>query len=247
MNRSTLLRRLGLALSALLAVSALPLFQSTPDLPLGIICLVFAVVASLSIARETQLAALLKQPTQVTSILASTVPVLVTLFFYRDVLDTWFLADDLMFVVNHQSLDLSGTLEWWYPRSFSDSVKIIRPISHSCSWLLIKLFGFTAFPSHLLNVLLHAASAGLLARLTIRLTGQPLLGLVAGFGFAVQPLTVTTVAWIATHQDPLAGFFFIASLASLAEAIHGVRWARLVSAISFAISVARFISASLSR
>ena len=232
-----LLRAVGLALSVMLGVSALVSQETLKHLPLGLPCLLFAIIAGLSIARRTQLADLPKPPSVLANVMTLSIPPLVCLLFYRDVLDAWFMADDLIFVVTHQSLDLAGTLEWWYPSRSSEMVQIIRPIAHTCSYILVKLFGLSAFPSHLVNVLLHAMSAVLLARLALRTTGQTAIGLAAGVGFAIQPLAVTTVSWLNTHQDPLAGFFFIASLAALAEANHSVRWARQLSVLAFGFAV----------
>jgi len=92
---------------------------------------------------------------------------------------------------------LSGN---WYPLTW---------LSHM---LDCQLFGPNAGAHHLVSAGLHAASAGLLFLALARMTRRPWRSaLVAGI-FALHPLHVESVAWIAERKDVLSGFFAMATL-----------------------------------
>jgi protein O-mannosyl-transferase len=93
--------------------------------------------------------------------------------------------------------------------------------SHAASWhpltwlshmLDVQLYGMTAEYHHLTSVLLHIANTLLLFWVLRRMTGawKP-SALVAGL-FAVHPLHVESVAWIAERKDVLSTLFFMLTL-----------------------------------
>jgi protein O-mannosyl-transferase len=65
---------------------------------------------------------------------------------------------------------------------------------------------------HLTNVLLHAASAMVLFLVLRRLTGDFWPSALAAALFAVHPLRVESVAWVAERKDVLSGLFFMLTL-----------------------------------
>jgi tetratricopeptide (TPR) repeat protein len=91
------------------------------------------------------------------------------------------------------------------------------------SWLLdAEIHGLDAGAFLTTNLLLHAlASLALFLALT-RLTGSaPRSACVAAL-FAVHPLHVESVAWVAARKDPLAGLFFaLALLVYARQTAHG--------------------------
>jgi Flp pilus assembly protein TadD len=75
-----------------------------------------------------------------------------------------------------------------------------------------QLWGLAAGPFHITSLLFHAANSVLLFLVFQRMTGA--IGrsaLVAGL-FALHPLHVESVAWIAERKDVLSGFFWILAL-----------------------------------
>ena len=83
-----------------------------------------------------------------------------------------------------------------------------------------QLFGLQPGAHHLVNVLLHSAGVLLLFLLLEQMTGGPsrtgntwLSAFVAAV-FAIHPLRVESVAWIAERKDVLSGVFFMLTLAS---------------------------------
>ncbi len=81
------------------------------------------------------------------------------------------------------------------------------------SWALdVELFGLAPAGFRVSNVLLHALSALLLFLALARLTGSPGRSALVAAVFAVHPLHVESVAWVAARKDPLSGLFFMAAL-----------------------------------
>ncbi len=89
-----------------------------------------------------------------------------------------------------------------------------HPLTGLSHLLDCQLFGLHAGAHHLTNVLLHAATAVALFLVLWQMTGAlwP-SALVAGL-FAVHPLRVESVAWIAERKDVLSGLMFVLSLAA---------------------------------
>ena len=99
--------------------------------------------------------------------------------------------------------------QWWLPVlwiSYMLDAEFLGPAPH----------GF-----HGTNVLLHAANAGLLFWVLVRMTGSPRRSFFVAALFALHPLRVESVAWITARKDVLSGlFFFLALLAHVRQAEH---------------------------
>jgi protein O-mannosyl-transferase len=87
-----------------------------------------------------------------------------------------------------------------------------HPLTVWSHMLVCNFCGVNPWGHHLANVLLHAANAALVLLLLWQMTGA--LGrtcLVAAL-FAVHPLHVESVAWVAERKDVLSGFFGLLTL-----------------------------------
>lgn len=88
------------------------------------------------------------------------------------------------------------------------------PAVFSSFWIQHKLHGLEPFGYHLVNVLLHAASALLVVRLAQRLAipGAWMIGAL----FALHPVHVESVAWVTERKNVLSALFYLmAALAYL--------------------------------
>jgi len=74
------------------------------------------------------------------------------------------------------------------------------------------LFGKEPWGFHLTNVLLHATSAACLFLVLVRMTGCPGRSITAALLFALHPLRVESVAWIAERKDCLSVLFVVIAL-----------------------------------
>ncbi len=87
---------------------------------------------------------------------------------------------------------------------------------HPLTWLShmldVQLFGKGAFGPHLVNLLFHAVNTVLLFALFRRFTGAHWRSALLAALFALHPLHVESVAWVAERKDVLSAFFFMLTL-----------------------------------
>lgn len=103
------------------------------------------------------------------------------------------------------------------------------------------LFGGAPWGFHLTNVLLHAATAGIVLAALTAMTGHPGRSLAAALLFAVHPLRVESVAWISERKDVLSMLF-------LALALVAYEWyARRPSPARYAAVAAAMLGSLMSK
>ena len=82
---------------------------------------------------------------------------------------------------------------------------------HPLTWLShmldVQLFGLDAGAHHVTSVLLHAANALLLFAVLQRMTGALLRSAFVAALFALHPINVESVAWVAERKNVLSTFF----------------------------------------
>src|SRR5947209_1826264 len=78
----------------------------------------------------------------------------------------------------------------------------------------VKLWGFRPVGYHVDNVALHAMSAVVIFFIVrrLKLAGGDVTALLTSLIFAVHPVSVESVAWVAERKNTLCGVFFFASL-----------------------------------
>jgi len=86
------------------------------------------------------------------------------------------------------------------------------PLTRLSHMLDAQLFGLNSGLHHLTNVLLHALSTLLLFAVLRRATGAIWRSAFVAFLFALHPLHVESVAWIAERKDVLSAFFWFLTL-----------------------------------
>lgn len=92
---------------------------------------------------------------------------------------------------------------------------------HPITWLShmadVQFYGMNPRGHHLTNVVIHALSAALLLFLLFRLTSSLWQSFTVAALFALHPLHVESVAWVAERKDVLSAFFWFLTLLCYAE------------------------------
>jgi Flp pilus assembly protein TadD len=142
-----------------------------------------------------------------------------------------FLYDDIPMVVQNPVLQDPGNLAALV--TFDPA----RPLL-TLSWVASALLGggIEAWAFRLVNVVLHAATAGLVAQLVswlAQVRGEPLAprqALLAGLFFAVTPMAAETVAYVASRSTGLCAFLGFAFLAVAVRELETSRPGRRAAA-----------------
>jgi len=110
------------------------------------------------------------------------------------------------------------------------------PVSSSSLWLEWRVWGLHALPYHLTNLALHLGACVLLWRVLERLKIPG--ALIGALLFAVHPVNVESVAWIAQRKNLLGMIFFLLSI---------LFFLRSRSKLSYGLSLLCFVLAMLSK
>jgi len=120
--------------------------------------------------------------------------------------------DDNVYVTQNSSIKTGFTKEsilWAFTTKYFD-------LWHPLVWLSFmadyELFGLKAGGYHLTNLIFHILSALLLFWLFHRMTREIWKSAFVAALFALHPLHVESVAWIAERKDVLSGFFWMLTL-----------------------------------
>jgi tetratricopeptide (TPR) repeat protein len=120
--------------------------------------------------------------------------------------------DDKMYI-HENSHVLSGLtidgIKWAFTSVYASNWHPLTWLSHM---LDVDLFGLNAGRMHLVNVFLHLAGALLLFLILDRMTGALWRSAFVAALFALHPLHVESVAWIAERKDVLSAFFWMLTL-----------------------------------
>jgi len=154
---------------------------------------------------------------------------------HHDFLRLW---DDDAYVLDnvHVRTGLTGANVRWAFTSFEQSNW--HPVAWLSHMLDCQLFGLRPGPQHAVNILLHAANVLLLFWILQSATGAAWRSFFVALIFAVHPLNVETVAWIAQRKSLLSAFFSLLALAAYGWYVRGGGWRRyLLVASAFALSL----------
>ncbi len=134
-----------------------------------------------------------------------------------------------------RGLSASG-VAWVFSHSHSANWHPLTGLSHM---LDAQIYGLRAGGHHLTNILLHATTAMLLFIVLRQLTGGLWCSAMVAALFAVHPLRVESVAWIAERKDVLSGLCFVLTLGAYGRFVRGpFSWGRyLLLLVIFALGL----------
>ena len=128
--------------------------------------------------------------------------------------------DDGVYVVRNAPVTRGLTIQgivWAFTQVHSSNWHPLTWISHM---LDCEIYGLNPGGHHFTNVLLHAVTAILLFLVLRQMTGTLWRSALVAAIFAIHPLRVESVAWVAERKDLLSGLFFMLTLGAY------VRYAR---------------------
>jgi protein O-mannosyl-transferase len=165
--------------------------------------------------------------------------VLATLLLYGRVAHHEFLDfDDGPYITQniHVTTGLNFSNVVWAFTSFDQSNW------HPLTWLShmadCQLFGLNSGPPHFANVVLHAANVVLLFWLLQTATGAVWRGFFVAALFAVHPLNVETVAWVAQRKSLLCMLFSLLTIAAYGGYVRRPDWKKYMAVVAaFALAL----------
>jgi len=127
--------------------------------------------------------------------------------------------DDNVYVTNnpHVASGFTGKNIIWAFTSTGEETSNWHPVTWLSHMADVEFFGMNPRGHHLTNVAVHALSSVLLLLLLFRLTGSLWQSSFVAFLFALHPLHVESVAWVAERKDVLSAFFGFLALLFYAE------------------------------
>ena len=120
--------------------------------------------------------------------------------------------DDDVYVTQNSHIQSGITLDgfrWAFSTTYAE---FWHPLTWISLMLDYQLYGLNAGGYHLTNIILHILSTLLLFWLFNRMTGSIWRSACVAGLFALHPLRVESVAWIAERKDVLSAFFWMLTL-----------------------------------
>ena len=168
-----------------------------------------------TLAAQSQIA---NRKSQIFRWLLAVLLVLVTLAVYWPATRGGFIAyDDNLLVTENPQVQKGLTLEGLELAWFNPVNCLWHPLTVMSHMLDCQLFGLNPWGHHLTSVLLHGLNAGLVFALLQQMTGATWRSLLVAALFAVHPLRVESVAWVAERRGLLSGFFGLLALMAYAR------------------------------
>jgi tetratricopeptide (TPR) repeat protein len=135
---------------------------------------------------------------------------------YANVYSNAFLFDDEQFILDNALLRSWHSLGAIFISSGTAGAGIqdlyYRPLQTLLYLILYQTFGLSTAAFHALNVILHAANAGLIYALGRRLDFKPIAVFLAALIWALHPLQTEAVTYMSSTVDPLYVFFCLCGL-----------------------------------
>ena len=160
----------------------------------------------------------------------------VTILAYQPAWHGGLLWDDDNCTTPRELRSLDGLSRIWFqPRATAQ----YYPLLYTSYWVQQRLWGDSTTGYHLVNLLLHIGCAVLVLKILrfLRVPGAELAAII----FALHPVNVETVAWIAERKNALSGIF------ALAATLCYLKFDESRSRRSYALAIGLFLLGLLSK
>ena len=148
--------------------------------------------------------------------------VLSTLIAYEQVRKNSFVDyDDLLYITRNQHIKTGINFEnitWAFTATYAGNWHPVTWLSHI---LDCQVFGLNPKWHHLVNLLFHTANTLLLFWVLKKMTGAIWQSAFVAAAFALHPLHVESVAWVAERKDVLSALFWLLTMAAYLRYVRG--------------------------
>jgi tetratricopeptide (TPR) repeat protein len=174
--------------------------------------------------------------------LISAALVVMTLAAYEPVRKNDFVSyDDRIYVTNNPNVNKGITVNsviWAFTKTRSSNWHPLTWLSHT---LDCEIYGLNPVGHHITSLLIHTTSSVLLFLLLLKMTGSTWASAFVAAMFAVHPLHVESVAWVAERKDVLSGLFWILTMFAY------VRYAERPNPGRYALVLVAFVMGIMSK
>lgn len=154
------------------------------------------------------------------SLLALIVALVVLAVYGRMVFFDFVYFDDHVYVIDRPEVKAGLTWESLRWALTALEAGFWQPLTWISFMVDYELWGQNPGGYHLTNILFHLTNTLLLFAALNRLTGEPVKSILVAALFAIHPLHVEPVAWIAARKDLVCGLFWMLTLLSYARYVE---------------------------
>jgi protein O-mannosyl-transferase len=161
--------------------------------------------------------------------------VALTLVLYAPVRHHGFISlDDTAYVSENEHVagGLTAANVWWAVTGVSAQAANWHPVTWLSHMLDVEVFGMNAGRHHAVSAALHAVNVVLLFLLLESMTRRPWASAFVAALFAVHPLHVESVAWIAERKDVLSTLFWLLTTFAYVEYVREPKRARFAAVLA---------------
>jgi tetratricopeptide (TPR) repeat protein len=132
--------------------------------------------------------------------------------------------DDILYVTGNDLVKRGLTPEGIATAFTEPMAANWHPLTMISHMVDVELFGLNAGAHHLVNAAFHLANSLLLFAVLFKMTRQLWPSAAVGLLFAVHPLHVESVTWVAERKDVLSGFFALLTIWAYTRYAARLRW-----------------------
>jgi len=154
--------------------------------------------------------------------------------------------DDDKYITNNPGITtLHGdSVSYTLKKSFTSYVMgNYHPLTMVSYCVEYRYFGLNPKPYHITNLIVHLLNTVLIMAFIWLLSKQKWVAFIVALLFAVHPMHVESVAWVAERKDVLYTFFFMLALCSYLFYLKNNKWNKLY----YALTLVMFILSVLSK
>jgi len=171
-------------------------------------------------------------------IIISIIIALILFCFYQNLFNGFINYDDGKFVYSNDNVVGGLSVEsiiWAFTTTYMGVWHPLTWISHIID---CELFDLNAGGHHLSSIIFHLLNSLLLFKILSAMTGTTWRSALVTVIFAIHPLHVESVSWIAVRKDLVSTFFILLSIRSYMAYVHNAKWKNhLMVTLFFALAL----------